>query len=58
MVELGKVIPDFRAPDSLRLGLAPLYVSYLEVHTGVQRMREIVESGIYRRFAGSRLTVT
>jgi kynureninase len=58
MVELGKVIPDFRAPDSLRLGLAPLYVSYLEVHSAVQRMREIVESGVYRQFAGSRLTVT
>ena len=58
LIEIGKVIPDFRAPDSLRFGLAPLYVSHLDVHTAVQRARVIVEQGLHHSFAGTRLTVT
>lgn len=58
MIELGKVIPDFRAPDSLRLGLAPLYVSYLDVHTAVQRMKEIVSTGAHTRYEGATSAVT
>ncbi|WP_114905436.1 kynureninase [Ornithinimicrobium murale] len=33
------VIPDFRSPDGLRLGLAPLSTSFSEVVTGLQRVR-------------------
>ena len=58
MIELGKVIPDFRAPVNLRLGLAPLYTSHIEVHTVVQRISRIVESGAHDAFRDSRLTVT
>ena len=58
MIELGKVIPDFRSPVNLRLGLAPLYTSHIEVHTAVQRISRIVESGAYDAFRDSRLTVT
>ncbi len=58
MIEIGKVIPDFRAPDSLRLGLAPLYVSYLDVHTAMQRMKEIVSSGAHTGFEGAPSVVT
>ncbi len=46
LIEDGKVIPDFRAPDNLRFGLAPLYNSHLDVHTAVQRIRTIVERGV------------
>jgi kynureninase len=45
LIEIGKVIPDFRAPDNLRFGLAPLYNSHLDVHTAIQRIKTIVESG-------------
>jgi kynureninase len=58
MTEVGEVIPDFRAPDNLRFGLAPLYVSHLDVHTAVQRTRQIVEKGLHQRFTGERHTVT
>ncbi|MCK0111403.1 aminotransferase class V-fold PLP-dependent enzyme [Ornithinimicrobium sp. F0845] len=34
------VIPDFRAPDGLRLGLAPLSTSFAEVATGLEAIRQ------------------
>lgn len=36
------VIADSRRPDILRFGLAPLYVSYADVHHAVQALAEIL----------------
>jgi kynureninase len=52
------VIPDFRAPDSLRLGLSPLYTRYIDVHTAIQRAKRIFEDGGHIGFEGPRPTVT
>ena len=52
------VIPDFRAPDNLRLGVAPLYTSYEEIHQGFDRIRRIVETGEYKQFSMNRQFVT
>jgi kynureninase len=35
------VIPDFRAPDGIRIGLAPLTTSFAEVHDGMAVLREL-----------------
>lgn len=45
LIEHAKVIPDFRAPDSLRFGFSPLYTGFVDVHTAVHRIRSVVESG-------------
>lgn len=37
------VIPDFRAPDGLRLGLAPLSTTFVEVWDGLLAIREELE---------------
>ena len=37
------VTPDYRGPDSIRLGVAPLYVSFDEVWDGLDRLRGIAE---------------
>jgi kynureninase len=58
LIEIGKVIPDFRAPDNLRFGLAPLYNTHQEVHTAVQRIRAIVKGGVHAAFGGREVTVT
>jgi kynureninase len=40
MIAAG-VIPDFRAPDSIRLGLAPLAISFGEVRRAFERIAEL-----------------
>jgi kynureninase len=52
------VIPDFRTPDRLRIGLAPLYTSFAEVHEGFTRLRRIMESDSWRGYPSARGRVT
>jgi kynureninase len=58
LIDIGKVIPDFRAPDGLRLGLSALYTTYREIHTAIQRLKGIVTGGLEEGFREVRLTVT
>jgi kynureninase len=44
------VIPDFRAPDTIRLGLAPLYTTFAEVWDAVEAIAAVVESGAHRHY--------
>ncbi len=37
-----RVIADFRAPDSIRLGLSPLTTSFEDVHRGMAALRQVV----------------
>jgi kynureninase len=39
--ELG-IIPDFRPPDGLRIGLSPLSTSFGEVYQGLEAVREVL----------------
>jgi kynureninase len=43
----AQVIPDFRAPDLVRLGCSPLTTSFVDVYDGMARLREILASGSY-----------
>ena len=47
------VIGDFRAPNLLRFGFAPLYVRYADVWDAAQALRTVVESGSYRVAPGN-----
>jgi len=53
-----RVIPDFREPDNIRLGIAPIYTTYTEIHQAISRLRQIVENKLYLDFSGERLGVT
>lgn len=53
------VVADFRAPNYLRFGFAPLYNTYEDVARAVARLSEIVYSGAYQDKAfQSRAAVT
>lgn len=47
------VIGDFRAPDVMRFGFAPLYIGYRDVWNAVDALRDILETEAWRepRFA-------
>ncbi len=47
VADLG-VIGDFRPPDLCRFGLAPLYTRFIDVWDAVERIAEVVESGMSR----------
>ena len=53
-----KVIPDFREPDNIRLGLAPLYTSFDDVWQAVDRIRQVVEQGVHLSYSSDRQEVT
>ena len=58
LIEEMNVLPDFREPDNLRLGLTPLYTSFCEVWEGVERIRQAVAEKRYEKYPVQRLTVT
>jgi kynureninase len=47
LIERG-VIGDFRAPDICRFGFTPLYVRFVDVYDAVERLVEVMGSGMYR----------
>ncbi|HEV7887215.1 MAG TPA: hypothetical protein VGO92_06620, partial [Acidimicrobiales bacterium] len=36
------VVPDFRTPDAIRLGLAPAYTRFVDVWDGMDRLRQTI----------------
>jgi kynureninase len=58
MIEEINVIPDFRAPDNIRLGFAPLYISFSDIWEGFDRIRRVMEEKLYEKYSKQRLTVT
>jgi len=52
------VLPDFREPDNLRLGIAPLYTRYEDIWEAVQRIARAVEERAYLRYPEQREAVT
>ena len=56
--QLANVIPDYRTPNVIRLAIAPLPTSYVEVWDGFQRLRDLVLSKKYKEIKGSDSRVT
>jgi kynureninase len=47
LIERG-VIGDFRAPDICRFGFTPLYLRFVDVYDAVDRIAEVMTSGMFR----------
>ena len=52
------VVPDFREPDNIRFGLAPIYTTFCDVWDAIERSRQAVEDKLYEKIPLTRLTVT
>jgi len=52
------VIPDFRTPDRLRIGFAPLYTRFEDVHEGFVRLRAIIENESWKNYSTERSRIT
>ncbi len=52
------VLPDFRAPDNIRLGIAPLYTSFHDIHATVMRLQQIVSEKRYEKYPNETPIVT
>jgi kynureninase len=58
LIERLGVVPDFREPDVVRLGLAPLYSRYADAWHAVQRLRTAVADRVYEDLPMERRRVT
>jgi kynureninase len=56
--KFANVIPDYRTPNAIRLAIAPLPTSYVEVWDGFARIRDLTESRQYEQVQGSDSRVT
>ena len=56
--KFANVIPDYRTPNAIRLAIAPLPTSYVEVWDGFQRIRDLTIAKSYEEIKGSDSRVT
>ncbi len=53
-----QVVPDFRTPDRVRLGPAPLYTRFVDVWDAMDRFRALLADRSYEAFPAERARVT
>jgi kynureninase len=58
LIQMLNVLPDFRAPDNLRLGIAPLYTRYVDIFDAVERMERTVVERLYENYPRQTTGVT
>ena len=54
----GVVIPDFREPNNIRLGISPLYTTYEDIYRAILQMKEIITEKLYENYPNTRDQVT
>jgi kynureninase len=52
------VIPDFREPDNIRMGIAPIYTRYIDIWEAVSRLSRLMQDELYKKYSLNRQIVT
>jgi kynureninase len=58
LIRSARVIPDFRPPDRIRLGPAPLTTRFVDVWDAMERLRRVVADGLHHGVDPARVRVT
>jgi kynureninase len=58
LISQARVIPDFRPPDRIRFGPAPLTTRFVDVWDAMERLRQVVANGLHHRVDPERTRVT
>jgi len=58
LIEHADVVPDFRRPDSIRIGLPPLYTRFVDVWDAFDRLAALMEAGTHLRMPAAEPRVT
>jgi kynureninase len=58
LIEDVNVLPDFRYPDNIRLGIAPIYTTFAEIHEAVTRLCRVMDERLYEKYPKERPDVT
>jgi kynureninase len=58
LIERAGVVPDFRGPDAVRLGVAPLYTRHVDVWDALARLRDLVAREEHEQIPAARGRVT
>ena len=58
LIEIARVIPDYRTPNRLRLGLPPATTSYTDVYHAMRRLTDLVKDNRHLEITAHRRAVT
>jgi kynureninase len=52
------VIPDFREPDNIRIGITPLYTTFTEIFLAIDKIRKIIVDKAFEKYSEEKELVT
>ena len=58
LIEEERLIPDFRPPDGIRLGIAPLYIDEADIDEAVRRIVRVIDDRTFERYRDRSVEVT
>ena len=53
-----RAIPDFRKPDNIRLGIAPIYTRFVDIYEVMRRLQQVMEQKLYEQYSMAESVVT
>jgi kynureninase len=58
LIDRMGIIPDFRRPDNIRIGVCPLYTKFEELHDVATALRRVVKERLYEQYPAEAAGVT